>query len=85
MNEIDATERRKQLMIDYRMTFNSEAGQRILKDLQEFCGFNQPCFYRGESDMTAFTLGMRNVFLRIKLFLERDLEEKLQKEAIDDE
>ena len=73
----------KQLLIDYRVTFNSETGQRVLKDLEEFCGYNQPCFYRGEHDMTAFSLGQRNVILRIKSFLQKDPEEKRQEEALD--
>jgi len=70
-----------QLLIDYRVTFNSESGQKVLKDLETFCGYNNPCFMRGESDMTAFALGGRNVFLRIKKFLDADLDKKLQEEA----
>ena len=73
----------KQLLIDYRVTFNSEQGQKVLKDLEKFCNYNHPCFVRGEADTTAFSLGMRNVFLRIKKFLEADLDEKIQEEVVD--
>jgi len=75
----------KQLLIDYRVTFNSEAGKKVLTDLEKFCNYNHPCFVRGEADTTAFSLGMRNVFLRIKKFLEADLDEKLQEEVVDNE
>lgn len=68
----------KQLLINYKVTFGSETGQAVLKDLENFCGYNQPCFIRGESDATAFTLGMRNVFLRINKFVNADLEVKQQ-------
>ena len=81
-DEKDITQRRKQLLIDYRVTFNSESGQRVLKDLEDFSGYNHPCFYRGESDMTVFTLGQRNVVLRVKSFLDIDPEQKLQEEVI---
>lgn len=68
----------KQLLINYKATFSSETGQAVLKDLENFCGYNQPCFIRGESDATAFSLGMRNVFLRINKFVNADLETKRQ-------
>ena len=72
-----------QLLIDYRVTFNSETGKKVMKDLEAFCQFNQPCFVRGEADSTAFSLGMRNVFLRIKKFVEADLTEEKQMEVED--
>lgn len=71
-------EGKKQLLINYRVTFNSEAGREVLKDLESFCGYNNPCFIRGEADSTAFQLGGRNVYLRIKKLLETDLETKKQ-------
>jgi hypothetical protein len=73
----------KQLLINYKATFASETGQAVLKDLETFCGYNNPCFFRGESDMTAFTLGGRNVFLRIKKFIDADLETNQQEEVED--
>ena len=68
----------KQLLINYKATFSSETGQAVLRDLETFCGYNQPLFMRGESDTTAFSLGMRNVYLRINRFITADLDNKLQ-------
>jgi hypothetical protein len=59
----------KQLLTDYNVTFHSECGERVLEDLKAFCGYNNPCFVRGEPDLTALNLGQRNVFLRILNFL----------------
>lgn len=75
----------KQLLINYRVTFSTEAGREVLKDLENFCNYNHPCFVRGEADTTAFSLGMRNVYLRIKKILETDLETKKQTEVKSDE
>ena len=69
---------KQQLLINYKATFSSETGQEVLKDLENFCGYNHPCFARGESDMTAFSLGGRNVYLRIKKFLDADLNQERQ-------
>lgn len=72
-----------QLLIDYNVTFHSECGERVLEDLKKFCGYNDSCYMRGESDLTAFHLGQRNVFLRILNFLERSKEER-QEETINE-
>jgi len=66
----------KQLLIDYNVTFTSEHGARVWEDLMKFCGYNNPCFVRGEPDLTAFNLGQRNVCLRVLSFLERSKEER---------
>jgi len=81
----EINDKRKQLLIDYRVTFNSETGARVLRNLEEFAGYNVSCFHRGEADMTAFALGQRNVVLRIKAFLDADPDQILQEEAISDE
>jgi len=73
----------KQLLIDYNITFTSEIGERVLEDLKKFCGYNDPCYMRGEPDFTAFKLGQRNVCLRILSFLEYSKEER-QEVAIDE-
>lgn len=59
----------QQLAIDYKIVFNSESGTRVMADLEEFCGYNKPCFYPGLPDKTLFELGQRNVVLRIKAVL----------------
>jgi len=60
----------QQLVINYKAVFNSEHGKPVLKDLEEFTGYNKPCFSKGFPDETAFMLGQRNVILRIKRILD---------------
>lgn len=72
----DAEDVLKQLLIDYNVTFHSECGARVFEDLKKFCGYNDSCYMRGESDLTAFRLGQRNVFLRILSQLECAKEER---------
>jgi hypothetical protein len=81
-----AVERTKELLVDYSMTFKSEHGAKVLEDLKTFCGYNAPCYARGESDHTAFNLGMRNVCLRIMTFLENQslLKQEKQENAEDE-
>ncbi len=76
---------RKQKLIDYRITFGSESGARVLKDLEDFCGLYHPCFADGHPDLTAFMLGSRNVALRIKKFLDMDPEQKKQEKTYTEE
>jgi hypothetical protein len=79
-------ERTKELLIDYSMTFRSEHGAKVLEDLKTFCGYNAPCYVRGEFDQTAFNLGMRNVCLRIMTLLENQSSLKQEKqESAEDE
>lgn len=59
----------QQLVVDYKITFNSESGKRVLEDLEDFAGYNKPCFHPGLPDKTAFELGQRNVILRIRRVL----------------
>lgn len=74
----------KQLLIDYNITFRSEHGARVLEDLRAFCGYNNPCFVRGEPDLTALNLGQRNVFLRILNFLSRSDNKERQEVTINE-
>jgi hypothetical protein len=80
-----AAERTKELLVNYSMTFRSEAGTKVLEDLKVFCGYSGPCYVRGEFDHTAFNLGMRNVCLRIMTFLENQslLKQEKQENAED--
>ena len=79
-------ERTKELLVDYSMTFRSEHGAKVLEDLKTFCGYNAPCYVRGEFDQTAFNLGMRNVCLRIMTLLENQslLKQEKQENAEDE-
>ena len=53
------------VMVDYFQTFDTEAGQRILKDLEE--EFDE-CSYEKDGPMhgTIFNEGRRDLFLQIK-------------------
>ena len=39
----------KQLTIDYKQTFGSESGQRVLEDLKKRCSFNTTTHIKGDS------------------------------------
>ncbi len=56
------------LIRDYKITFNSEHGARVLEDLVEFVGADKHCFDK-DPIQTAFNLGQRNVILRIRELL----------------
>ena len=55
----------KQRIIDYRVTFGSEHGRRVLSDLVRECHALEPSHVRGEPHETAFREGERNVLLKI--------------------
>ena len=54
---------------DYRATFGSEAGLRVLADLARFAHMSHPSYVRGDAMETAFREGERNVVLRILALL----------------
>lgn len=61
MNEKDI----KQLGIDYKTTFGSESGQRVLEDLKKRCSFNSTTHIKGDSHESAYLEGSRSVVLFI--------------------
>ena len=61
MNEKDI----KQLEIDYKTTFGSESGQRVLDDLKKRCSFNSTTHIKGDSHESAYLEGSRSVVLFI--------------------
>ncbi len=61
MNEKDI----KQLNIDYKTTFGSESGQRVLEDLKKRCSFNTTTHIKGDSHESAYLEGSRSVVLFI--------------------
>lgn len=71
----------EQLFKDYRATFGSDHGKRVLADLFQRCHVYQPSFTssaRGFPELTAFREGERNVALQIMaiMYLEgKDLQE----------
>ena len=67
MNEKDL----KQLTIDYKQTFTSESGNKVLEDLKKRCSFNSTTFVQGDSHDTAFREGQRAVVLFINNMLNK--------------
>jgi|TARA_E500000178_G_scaffold319835_1_gene342464 hypothetical protein len=66
----------KQLVINYQTTFKSEGGEKVLKDLENRCGFNVTTHIKGDSHESAFLEGQRSVVLFIKNMLNKTPEEK---------
>ena len=53
---------------DYANVFSTEAGKRVLDDLE--ISFGGLCYTKGDSHDTAFKEGQREVLMRIKGFLD---------------
>lgn len=71
----------KQLVLDYKMTFDSEHGKRVFNDLQKWSGYNDRIVPQGVPDMTAFELGRRDMFLHIKDKIDANPDEEVQEVA----
>lgn len=67
MNEKDL----KQLTVDYKTVFQSEAGQRVLDDLKKRCSFHTTTHIKGDSHESAFLEGTRSVVLFINNMLNK--------------
>lgn len=75
---------RKQLILDYQQTFGTDAGKRVLDDLQT--RFNFRCSFAsivqcGLPEHTALELGKREAFLYILDKIEADPSQELQESA----
>jgi hypothetical protein len=64
--------------MDYKRTFTSEQGKRVLQDLIFAHNVMTPTYVRGDAIEMAYKEGARNVVLRILTILETD-EELMQK------
>ena len=72
----------EQLKKDYLETFNSNAGKRVLADLERKCFINQTTFSNTEG-RTLFNEGMRFVVVNIKNMINMNIAmlKKLAKES----
>ena len=61
----------KQLTIDYKQTFGSESGQRVLEDLKKRCIFNTTTHIKGDSHESAYLEGARSAVLFINNMLNK--------------
>ena len=67
MNEKDL----KQLVIDYKKTFNSDSGEKVLEDLEKRCSYHTTTHIKGDSHESAYLEGARSVLLFIKNMLNK--------------
>ena len=61
----------KQLQVDYKTVFKSEAGARVLDDLKKRCSFHTTTHIKGDSHESAFLEGTRSVVLFINNMLNK--------------
>ena len=59
----------KQLQADYKITFGSDEGQRVLEDISIRCHERTTTFNKDNSHETAFLEGQRSIHLFIKAML----------------
>ena len=74
----------RQLLIDYRATFGSEAGKRVLQDIAGVCFTRRQTYVVERPLDTAFNSGIRDVILYIMRMLEADLDAR-PSESINEE
>lgn len=60
----------EQLREMYRRTFDSESGEKILKDLEARCNYRASSYVAGDANATAFEEGKRAVILHIHNMLQ---------------
>ena len=67
MNEKDI----KQLAIDYKQTFTSESGVKVLDDLKKRCSYETTTHVKGDSHESAYLEGARSTVLFINNMLNK--------------
>jgi len=66
---MDQNKKLLQLKEDYKITFNSEQGQRVLNDLEKRCHEFVTTFSKDNSHETAFLEGQRSTLIFIKAMI----------------
>ena len=66
---MDQNKKLKELKEDYKITFNSEQGQRVLNDLEKRCHEFVTTFSKHNSHETAFLEGQRSTLIFIKAMI----------------
>tara|TARA_R110002012_G_scaffold77438_1_gene196540 strand:+ start:794 stop:1015 length:222 start_codon:yes stop_codon:yes gene_type:complete len=59
----------KQLKEDYKITFGSDQGQKVLEDISKRCHESSTTFNKDNSHETAFLEGQRSIALFIKAMI----------------
>lgn len=63
----------------YQVAFNSEAGKAVLADLAPFCRAEETCVVPGDRDRTYVLEGRREVYLRIRAYLDLSPEQLVER------
>lgn len=63
----------------YQLVFNTPAGEAVLADLSPFCRARETCVVPGDSDRTYVLEGRREVYLRIRDYLDLTAEQLVEK------
>ena len=66
---MDPNKKLKELKNDYKITFSSEQGQRVLNDLEKRCHEFVTTFSKENSHETAFLEGQRSTLIFIKAMI----------------
>lgn len=69
--EQKSREKKESLVFDYKKTFATESGERVLKDILSQGLVEAECLIPGKPDATAYNLGRRSLALMIKSQVER--------------
>jgi len=70
----DNSQKLKELREDFKKTFSTEEGKRVLKALESQCLFKTSVFDK-DSHLMAYQAGRRDVFLSIISIMELEIEE----------
>ena len=70
----DNSAKLKEKREDYKKTFGTEEGKRVLKDLEKLCLYRSSIFDK-EPMVMALQEGLRTVYLHITTIMEMDIEE----------
>jgi hypothetical protein len=63
----------------YQLAFNTPAGEAVLIDLMPFCRARETCVVPGDRDRTYVLEGRREVYLRIRDYLDLTPEQLVEK------
>ena len=66
---MDPNKKLKELKNDYKITFSSEQGQRVLNDLEKRCHEFVTTFSKDSSTETAFLEGQRSILIFLKAMI----------------
>jgi len=77
-------QQRHQNIIDFKMTFDSEHGKRVLERLSILCHENRPTFVDHNALGSAYKEGARSVILHIRSMLSKDATKDISTQVINE-